>query len=60
MDGVADDTSGFPLSAYCCILFQAPLAYVNQSKALVARKGYYRLTTTNTRVNQMIRLVQIQ
>ena len=42
MDGSDDMTSGFPLSAFCHIYLQFPLAYVNQITMFV---------TTNIHVN---------
>jgi hypothetical protein len=38
MQGLLDDGREIPAPAYCCIILQFPLAYVNQPKALVAKE----------------------
>lgn len=40
-DSGDEGIQGFPLSDYCCISLQPPLAYVNKSKALVGSEAYH-------------------
>jgi hypothetical protein len=53
MDCKDDDVRDFPLSAYCCIPLQVPLANVIQPKAHVSGEGYHMSITTSIPVNKM-------
>lgn len=51
---VADDGSvGLLLFIYCYSPVKFPLAYVNQTEALLVRDGYHALVTINNPVNRV-------
>ena len=47
---------GAPPIAYCCIVLQPPMAYINQPKALVASIAYRMIISMGTPISKMARL----